>query len=553
MHKLISKAYLYFSIILISLGSCSSWMINPVLAAPTQAEKTVVVGTTGSTKPMNFHDDKGQLTGFEIELLKEVDRRDDQLHFEFELTEFPSLFAGLDSKKFDLVANNLGESKERRQKYLYSLYPYIISHNKLITADPSSKDLTMDDMKGKKFGVVPSSPQAMFLEKYNKANPDKAVQIIYVDTNPPQIIQDVHNGRLDAAIYASTYIHDVEKTYGYKLKASPIANEDAIKPPGSYLIYRIEDKALRDQIDRQLEAIRQDGTLTKISQKYIGQDDTQLTEALIKKNQAYDQAFNKAHPEFKQQQTKSNKRENAQSKTSLFKPSLIPTTLLKLLPYLPITLLMALCSEIIGLILGFLICMAKLKKVPVLNPLLTVFVSFMRGTPQLVQLFLAFYGFPIFVEWLNQQLGTGIQVTQIPPLVYVFIAFGLSEAAYNSEIFRSAVQAVNKTEIEAAYAIGLTSWQTLKRVIVPNALITAIPNLGNSLIRLLKGTSLAFTVTVIDIMGQTRILAGANLRYFEAYVAVALIYWLICITIEWAIHRLEDHLNIDRRFIIHQD
>ena len=82
---------------------------------------------------------------------------------------------------------------------------------------------------------------------------------------------------------------------------------------------------------------------------------------------------------------------------------------------------------------------------------------------------------------------------------------------------------------------------------MPSALVVAIPNLGNSLISLLKGTSLAFTLTVIDIMGQARILAGANLRFFEAYIAVALIYWLFCILIERSVHSLERKLNVDAR------
>ena len=114
-----------------------------------------------------------------------------------------------------------------------------------------------------------------------------------------------------------------------------------------------------------------------------------------------------------------------------------------------------------------------------------------------------------------------------------------------SETFRAAILSVDASEIEAAKSIGLTDRQTMRRIILPSAMIVAIPNLGNSLISLLKGTSLAFTVTVIDIMGQARIMAGANLRFFEAYIAVALIYWLLCILIERSIRFLERKLNVD--------
>lgn len=86
----------------------------------------------------------------------------------------------------------------------------------------------------------------------------------------------------------------------------------------------------------------------------------------------------------------------------------------------------------------------------------------------------------------------------------------------------------------------------MMRIILPSALIVAIPNLGNSIISLLKGTSLAFTVTVIDIMGRARIIAGSNLRFFEAYISVALIYWVFCIVIERFVKWVEKRLNVDQ-------
>jgi His/Glu/Gln/Arg/opine family amino acid ABC transporter permease subunit len=229
----------------------------------------------------------------------------------------------------------------------------------------------------------------------------------------------------------------------------------------------------------------------------------------------------------------------------LFVPSLIPVIIGQLLPKLPITLLMTVVSAVIGLGLGFLIAIVKLRKIPILQQLFNVFVSFMRGTPQLVQLFLSFYGLPILVEWVAQKMNMTVNVNAIPALVYVFIAFGLNEAAYTSETFRAALLSVNKSEIEAARSIGLTNAQTMLRIILPSALIVALPNLVNSLISLLKATSLAFTVTIIDIMGQTRIIAGANLRFFEAYIAVALVYWVLCVLIEQVAKRVERKLNVD--------
>lgn len=515
-----------------------SWQLSTTVHA--QEKQVVIVGTSGQTKPMDYFNDKNELTGFEIDVLKEIESRSDTITFKFETAEFASLFAGLDSKKFDLVVNNLGESGDRRKKYLFSLYPYIVTHNVLITKTDQPDNLTVADLKGKSIAVVPASPQSQFLESWNKENPDDAVTIQYVDSDPSQIIRDVYSGKFDATIYATTYVHDVEQTFGIQLKQHTIENEDQIRQPGSYFIFRKDELTLRNEMDEILAEMREDGTLTKISMKYLGQDDTQLTKALIEKND-----------KLNEENATTSDSDTAQAETNettdgkLFVPSLIPSIIAQLLPKLPITLLMTVVSAIIGLGLGFLIAVVKIRNTPVLTQICSVFVSFMRGTPQLVQLFLSFYGFPILVEWLAQQMGVTANVNAIPALVYVFIAFGLNEAAYTSETFRAALLSVNKNEIEAARSIGLTNVQTMMRIILPSALIVALPNLVNSFISLLKATSLAFTVTIIDIMGQTRIIAGANLRFFEAYIAVALVYWAMCLLIEQVAKRIERKLNVD--------
>ncbi|UUX34633.1 ABC transporter substrate-binding protein/permease [Fundicoccus culcitae] len=509
-----------------------------------QTERVVTVGTSGQTKPLNYFEDN-ELTGFEIDLLTAIDEKLDNITFEYEITEFASLFAGLDSGQFDLVTNNLGENEERREKFLFSLYPYVITHNVIITNTEKADNLTMEDMAGMSFGVVTASPQSMFLEKWNEENPDLAVDIQYVDSDPSNLIRDVYSGRFDATIYATTYLNDVQQTFGIELKAHPIENEDAIRLPGSYFIYRLEDVELRNQMDAAIAELREDGTLAAISQKYMGQDDTQLTEEIIARNDNFEeQRLAQSDIESTQIVTQ------AQSTTSstdgkIFAPEIIPQILPTILEKLPITLLMTVVSAVIGLLLGFLIALIKIYDIPILKQLATLFVSFMRGTPQLVQLFLAYYGFPLVVAWINQQLNTSINVNNIPALLYVFIAFGLNEAAYNSETIRAAILSVDKSEIEAAKSIGLTNRQTMTRIILPSAMIVAIPNLGNSLISLLKGTSLAFTVTVIDIMGQARIIAGSNLRFFEAYIAVSLIYWVCCIIIENFVKWLEKKLNVN--------
>ncbi|GEA32941.1 amino acid ABC transporter permease [Clostridium diolis] len=233
----------------------------------------------------------------------------------------------------------------------------------------------------------------------------------------------------------------------------------------------------------------------------------------------------------------------------IFKPSFILKSFPEILKYLPATLEIALVSIIIGLLLGFIIAIIRIKQVPILNKVLILYVSFMRGTPLLVQLYLSYYGIPLVVEYINYRFGTKYNINNIPAMVFVFLAFALNESAYTSETIRGAILSVDKKEIEAGQSIGMTSVTIMRRIILPQALLVAIPNLGNTLISLVKSTSLAFTVSVMDVMASAKVIAGRNMRFFEVYIAIAIIYWVICLIIEIVFRKVEKKLNIQEREI----
>lgn len=228
----------------------------------------------------------------------------------------------------------------------------------------------------------------------------------------------------------------------------------------------------------------------------------------------------------------------------IFDVSFLLSSFPRILAALPVTLELTLVSTVFGLLLGFGLAMVKINKPRVLTPLCALFVSFMRGTPQLVQLFLAYYGLPLVVKSLNASLGTALNINHVPAIVYAFVAFSLNESAYFSENIRAAILSVDRKEIEAAKSVGMTSAQTMLRIVLPQAIVVAVPNLGNSIISLLKGTSLAYTITIMDVMGAAKAAAGRNLRYFEVYVAVSLIYWACSLILERLVHWIEKKTNI---------
>lgn len=212
---------------------------------------------------------------------------------------------------------------------------------------------------------------------------------------------------------------------------------------------------------------------------------------------------------------------------------------------LPVTLGLTLAGAFFGLLLALLFAIVKINRTRVLYPIQAVFVSFLRGTPILVQLMLTYYGIPLFLKFLNQKYGLDWNINAIPASVFSTIAFALNEAAYTSETIRAAIQAVDSGEIEAARSLGMTAHQVYRRIIIPNAAVIATPTLINGLIGLTKGTSLAFNAGIVEMFAEAQILGGADYRYFERYISVAIVYWIVSIIIEQIGRQLEKRMVID--------
>ena len=216
----------------------------------------------------------------------------------------------------------------------------------------------------------------------------------------------------------------------------------------------------------------------------------------------------------------------------------------KILEHLPTTLGLTVGGAVFGLILAVVFAIVKINRVKVLYPIQAVFVSFLRGTPVLVQLMLTYYGIPLVLKALNQSYGLGWNINAIPAAVFAITAFAFNEAAYTSETIRAAIQSVDSGEIEAARSLGMTSTQVYRRVIIPNAAVVATPTLISTLIGLTKGTSLAFNAGIVEMFAQAQITGGSDYRYFERYISVAIIYWIISIILEQIGRYIENKMAI---------
>lgn len=213
--------------------------------------------------------------------------------------------------------------------------------------------------------------------------------------------------------------------------------------------------------------------------------------------------------------------------TDVFDWHLIFTNIPKLMEYLPVTLEIAFSSYILSLIVGFLVAMVRIRKPRILYPLVSFYVSFTRGTPILVQLYATYFGIPMILQLINYKFGTSFSASFIPNFVFALFALSMNEAAYNSEFIRASIESVEKGQIEAAHSIGMTTWQTLYRIVIPEALVVALPSMGNALISMTKNTSLVFTCAILDLTAGGKLIAGRNYRFFEMYVSLAIVYWII--------------------------
>lgn len=193
-----------------------------------------------------------------------------------------------------------------------------------------------------------------------------------------------------------------------------------------------------------------------------------------------------------------------------------------LLPYFLVTVKIVFWGIGVGLVLGIVLACLRLRHLAWLEPILHIYVSFMRGTPMLVQLLIIFYGLPLVLAAVGVQ-----EAVRWDKMVFVYAAFALNETAFLSEIFRSAILAVPAGQLEAAYAVGLTRWQAYRRIVLPQAWRIALPGFGADFIALFHGTSLAFLVGVIDIMGRAQALGASTHHALEGYLFVALLF-IVC-------------------------
>ncbi|MGE7838301.1 amino acid ABC transporter permease [Viridibacillus arvi] len=211
----------------------------------------------------------------------------------------------------------------------------------------------------------------------------------------------------------------------------------------------------------------------------------------------------------------------------------------ELLKAAPLTLILTFIPIIFGFLIGVSVAMIRAYNLKLLSPIANAYVSFFRGTPAIMHIMLIYFGIPLLLDILIKYLHLPIQSNSIPIVLFVITALSLTAGSYLSEIIRSGISSVSQGQIEAAYAIGMNTFQVLKRIILPQALAQSIPNFTNLIIGFLHTTSIAFLVSQKEITGAANIIASKNLKFLEAFIAAGFLYWIITAIIEWVSYVVE--------------
>ena len=194
------------------------------------------------------------------------------------------------------------------------------------------------------------------------------------------------------------------------------------------------------------------------------------------------------------------------------------------------TVLFALAAMLGGLLIGFPVAVLRLLPYRWLSWPASVYVSLMRGTPLLVQMFVIYYGLP----------SVGIEFT---PVTAGILALSLNSGAFLSESLRGAIASISKGQWAASFSLGLGYWATLYYVVLPQALRVAVPAMSNTLISLIKDTSLVSVITLTELMLSTKEVIATTFQPLPLYLAAAAIYWLLSLLFEALQRRMEQRLN----------
>lgn len=463
--------------------------------------------------PFIFPDprDPSKTLGFEVDLVAALAA---ELNREpvFVQNQWDGLVPGLRIDNYDIVVNGLEITPDREQEINFSI-PYYVTFEQLTVRKDTYDINSLEDCNGKVVGTL----KASLAERILQAQPN-----IEIRSYDGQITayEDLALGRLDAVLMD----HPIALYYGASNVNLKFVG-DAIGEMKYGIGLRKEDTALLQDINRALQRLIDDGRLRTIYERW-----NMWTPRLAKFFN--DDAPSNTPPEAWEAFLRENRLERTwQNKLQRYRDDYLP-----LLAKAAVTTIgLSISSMILAILFGLILALTRLYAVQPFSFLATFYIEAVRGTPLLVQLLFIYYALPQLV---------GIKLS---PVVAAVAGLALNYAAYEAENYRAGILSIPRSQMEAALALGMTRWQALRHVIIPQALRLVIPPVTNDFISLIKDSSIVSVIAMVELTREYQRLAGIDFDYLGLGVVVAVMYFLIGLPFVRLAGWAEKKFSLDKR------
>jgi polar amino acid transport system substrate-binding protein len=404
---------------------------------------------------------------------------------------------------FDVGMSGLEDRAELRARFAVSLPYYEFREVLAVRPADSARVHTLADLAGKRVATLGSTMAYRLLLEAQQQH--RVVPVSYDDDVHPYT--DLLEGRVDAVLLDHVIAERaLRRTPGFVIQPTAVAR-------GHYVaVFPRDQAALRDSADAVLIARMRDGTLATIFRSWGVWDDAQATyqrQLLARLDSAGGPIGATGH-------------EAAATSVMAYAPSLVRAA--------AITLGISVAAMLLAVLLGGAIAAGRVYGNAVTRGLLTTYVEVVRGTPVLLQLFVLYYGLSAFVK--------------LPALLAAILGLGLNYAAYESEIYRSALQAIPRLQLEAARTLGLSEWQVFRLVRGPQAFRLALAPMTNDFVALLKDSSLVSVITVVELTKQTAIYATNVGSWLVPGLLCAALYLALSLPLSRLARRLEARWHV---------
>jgi len=448
--------------------------------------------------------DPSKLVGFDVEIAELIAKRLGRTP-QFLQVQFTSLDQSAKRGDFEIGLSGIEDIPARRQSLAASIPYYEFREVMTVRAGDRDRFRSLDDLKGKRVATLGGTMAYDLLLDAERTHGITAVS--YDDDVHPY--SDLVLGRVDAVV-----LDNVLADRAMRRNQGLVTHADALAVGHYIVITAPENTALRDQVDTILRDAMRDGTLESIFKKW--------------------RVWNEDQPALyaRQLETVAPGTPGTPGTQPLGTPGTVRTVRTSVGAYLPsllraavITLVLSCAAMALAVSLGMMIAIGRVYGDPLSRLILTVYVEVMRGTPVLLQLFVIYYGLAA--------------VIRLPAFIAALLGLGLNYAAYESEIYRSALEAVPRGQLDAARILGFTRLQTLRLIRAPQAFRLALAPMTNDFVALLKDSSLVSMLTVVELTKQTQIFATNIGSWVIPGVLCALLYLAMSLPLGFLARRLE--------------